>query len=318
MEDKLLIIDSNALLHRAFHALPPLKTKSGENTSAIYGFLLILFRAIKDLNPKYMVACFDLPQPTFRHEKYKEYKATRLKTPDEIKEQLPKMKEVLKAFDIPVFEKPGFEADDLIATISTEASKDKKIDVYILSGDLDVLQLVSKNIKAYTMGRGIKEMVIYDEEKVSERFGIKPGQMVDFKALIGDSSDNIPGVKGVGKKTASVLLNKFGNLDIIYKEAERDSEEIKPRIRELLLKSKDQAFLARSLVVAKRDVTLDFDIEKSQFGNYDRKKVEEMLRKFEFFTLLNRLPGADPSSRTAVHYGAEQKPEPQKTIQKLL
>jgi len=310
-KNKLLIIDSNALLHRAFHALPPLKTKSGLNTGAIYGFLLILFRAIKDLNPKYMVACFDLPQPTFRHEKYKEYKATRAKTPDEIKEQLPEMKEVLRAFNIPVFEKPGFEADDLIATISTRAGKDKKIEVYVISGDLDILQLVSKNIKAYTMGRGIKEMIIYDKEKVKERFGITPEQMVDYKALVGDTSDNIPGVPGIGKKTAAELLNKFENLDIIYKEAEKGNEGIKPRIKELLLENKDQAFLARYLVEVKRDVDIDFDIKKSLFGKYDRKNIEELFNKFEFFTLLNRLPGAGQRIE-------DKKPEPQKTIQKLL
>ncbi len=309
-KNKLLIIDSNALLHRAFHALPPLTAKDGRPTSAIYGFLLIFFRAIKDLDPKYIVACFDLPQPTFRHEKFKEYKATRPKTPDALVQQLPEMKDILRAFDVPVFEKPGFEADDLIATIATTAGKNKKTEVYVLSGDLDILQLVSKNIKAYTMGRGIKEMVIYDEEKVKERFGITPEQMVDYKALVGDTSDNIPGVPGIGQKTASELLNKFDNLDIIYKEAQKDSKEMKPRTKELLLQNKDQAFLARSLVEAKRDVEIDFDIKKSVFGKYDRKKVEDALKSFDFFTLLNRLPGNGTKTE-------EAKPEPQKIIQKL-
>lgn len=288
---RLLIVDSNALLHRAFHALPPLTTKKGEQTGAIYGFLLILFKAIKDLNPGYVVACFDTPAPTFRHQRFKEYKATRPKTPEEIKTQLPKIKEVLKVFEIPVFEKEGFEADDLIATISTRAEKENsQLETYILSGDLDSLQLVDENTKVYTLGKGIKETVVYDEERVLSRFNIKPEQMVDFKALVGDPSDNITGVLGVGKKTAADLLNQFGNLYNLYQDIEEKKVDIKPRIKEILLKNKEQAFFARSLVETKKDVDIDFNIKDCQFGNFNHRKVEDILSEFEFHSLISRLP----------------------------
>jgi DNA polymerase-1 len=298
MEDKekLLIIDSNALLHRAFHALPPLTTKNGEQTGAIYGFLLTLFKAIKDLNPNYIVACFDTGAPTFRHQKFEEYKAKRPKTPEDLKTQLPKTKEVLEAFGIPVFAKEGFEADDLIATISTRAEKENKhVETYILTGDLDTLQLVDENTKVYTLGRGIKDTVVYDEERVFSRFEISPRQMVDFKSLTGDPSDNIPGVMGVGKKTAADLLKKFKSLDNLYQKIQENKADIKPRIKELLSKNKEQAFFARTLVEVKKDVDIDFDIKKCRFGDFNQKKAEETLNRFEFHTLVNRLPALRPS-----------------------
>lgn len=289
-KDRLLIVDSNALLHRAFHALPPLKTKSGEQTGAIYGFLLAFFKAIKDLNPKYVVACFDTKAPTFRHIKFKEYKAQRPKTPDEIILQLPKTQEILKEFNVPVFTEEGFEADDLIATITHKAlEKSKNIDVYILSGDLDNIQLVNDSVRVYTLGKGIKDTVIYDEAKVFERFLIKPEQMVDYKALVGDASDNIPGVIGIGKKTAADLLQKFGSLENIYKKMERD-DTVRQKIKEVLIKYKKEAFLAKELVEMKNDVDIDFDIKDCYFGQFDSKKISEILARFEFHSLIARLP----------------------------
>ena len=207
METKrLIIIDSNALLHRAFHALPPLTNKKGELTGAVYGYLLTLFKAIKDLKADYVVACFDTKAKTFRHQEYKEYKAHRIATPDGIISQIPMAKEILEAFKIPVFAKDGFEADDLIATIATRAAEKDNLEIFILSGDLDNLQLVSDKIKVYTLGKGIKDTVIYDKNKVVERFGVTPEQMNDFKALTGDPSDNVPGVPGIGKKTAERIV----------------------------------------------------------------------------------------------------------------
>jgi len=289
---RLVIIDSNSLLHRSFHALPPLTTKKGEQTGACYGFLLTLFRAIKDLRPDFIVACFDTPGPTFRHEKFKAYKAKRPKIAEELSEQIPKIKRILKNFEIPVFEKKGVEADDLIATISKKAPQEQtypQLETYILSGDLDVLQLVTEQTKVYTLGRGIKETVIYDKEKILLRFGILPKQMIDFKALAGDPSDNIPGVPGIGKKTASELLKKFGSLEHLYQEIEKGETEIKPRVKEILLKNKEQAFLSQSLVTAKRDVSVDFNIKKCQFGKFNLRRVEKILKEFEFYSLINRL-----------------------------
>lgn len=301
MEEKkrLIIIDSNALLHRSFHALPPLTTKKGEQTGAVYGFLLTLFKAIKDLKPNYIIACFDTAAPTFRHKQFKEYKAQRPKTSEELITQIPKTKQVLTSFNIPVFEKEGFEADDLIATISQKASKEK-LEVYILSGDLDNLQLVNENIKVYTLGKGIKETVVYDREKVKTRFEVEPEQMNDFKALIGDPSDNIPGVLGIGKKTAAELLKKFNNLENLYQEVKKDNPEIKAKTKETLLKNKEQAFLSRSLVETKKDVALNINVTECEFGKFDRQKVESILKELEFFTLINRVPLLIPGSDSPV------------------
>ncbi len=300
MEQKkrLVIIDSNALLHRSFHALPPLTKKNGEQTGAIYGFLLTLFRIIKDLKPDFVVACFDLPALTFRHKEFKDYKAHRPKTPEPLSQQIPKMEEVLKNLGIPVFEKEGYEADDLIATIAKMAKTEKaapQLEIYILTGDLDSLQLVDDSIKVCTLGKGIKEMVIYDSEKVMSRFGIKPEQMIYFKALSGDSSDNIPGVPGVGEDTALDLLKKFYNLESLYREIKKGGADIKERVKDILLEKKEQAFFSLSLVTAKNDVPIDFKMESCRFGNFDYKKVEQILKDFEFFSLIKRLPELNPS-----------------------
>jgi len=290
MEDKkrLIIIDSNALLHRSFHALPPLTNKLGEQTGAIYGFLLILFKAIKDLNANYIVACFDLPQPTFRHKKFEQYKAQRPKTPDGIVSQIPTAKDILGSFKIPVFAKEGYEADDLIATIATKAEKDSE--VYILSGDLDNLQLVNERIKVYTLGRGIKDTVIYDTEKVISRFGVTPKQIIDFKSLSGDPADNISGVPGIGKKTASELIQKFGSVENLYGEIKQGMANIRPRIRDLLITHKKMAFLSLELVEMKKDVDIEFSLENCKFGKFNLKEVEEKFKQLDFNTLINRLP----------------------------
>ncbi|MCD6094752.1 hypothetical protein J7J39_02510 [bacterium] len=289
---KLLIIDSNALLHRAFHALPPLTTKKGEPTGAVYGFLLTFFKALNDIKPDFVVATFDTPAPTFRHKQFKEYKAKRPKVPEELTVQIPKIKEVLRAFNIPIFEKEGFEADDLIATIVKKISEEKRypgLETYILTGDFDTLQLVDKNTKVYTLGRGVKETVIYDREKVRERFKIKPSQIPDFKALAGDPSDNIPGVPGIGRKTATQLIEKFGSLENLYKEIEKE-KDLKPKIKESLLQNKEQAFFSRILAKTREDVPIDFEIKECQFDRFDEEKVKSVLKRFEFYTLIKRLP----------------------------
>lgn len=290
MEKRLLIIDSNALLHRAFHALPPLKTKSGQETGAVYGFLLTLFKAIKDLNANYIVACFDTKAKTFRHEKFENYKAHRPQTPSEIVSQIPIAKEILKALSIPVYAKEGFEADDLIATIASIAPADA---IYIVSGDLDNLQLVNDKIKVYTLGKGIKDTVIYDRMKVRERFGVEPSQMNDFKALIGDASDNIPGVAGIGKKTAAEIIERYGTIKNLYDELSTDTAVLKPRVKEALKKDKENAFMSRELVEMKKDIDVDFNIERCKFDpsgvGFDKKQVEQIFQKLEFKSLINKM-----------------------------
>lgn len=303
MDDKkrLLIIDSNALLHRAFHALPPLTNKSGQETGAVYGFLLTLFKAIKDLNANYIVACFDTKVKTFRHERFKEYKAQRPITPPGIVSQIPIIKEILGAFGIPVFAKEGVEADDLIATICKLVEVEKNLEVYIVSGDLDNLQLVNDKVKVYTLGKGIKDTVIYDKIKVRERFGVDPEQMNDFKGLIGDASDNIPGVKGIGKKTAAEIIERYHTIKELYSELSTDTAVLKPKVKEALKQNKENAFLSRELVEMKNDVDMSADfsaqggpaggwkIEDCKFGDFEKEKVEEIFKKLEFNSLIGRL-----------------------------
>ena len=302
MEDKkrLIIVDSNALLHRSFHALPPLMTKTGQETGAVYGFLLTLFKAINDLKADYIVACFDTKAPTFRKEMFADYKAQRPVTPSGIVSQIPVTKEVLEAFKIPVFAKEGFEADDLIATI---CAKNPDIEIFIVSGDMDNTQLVNEKIKVYTLGKGIKDAVIYDINKVIERFGVKPEQMVDYKALTGDASDNIPGVEGIGKKTAAEIIQQYGNIKNLYDELATDTAVLKPKVKEALKKNKEVAFMSYDLAKMKNDVNLDFSaqggpasgwkIEDCKFGIYDKNKIEEVFKKLEFNSLINRLPCQD-------------------------
>lgn len=293
----LIIIDSNSIIHRAFHALPPLATKKGELVNAVYGFLLVFFKAIREFGPDFAAAAFDLPLPTFRHKKFKEYKIKRPPTPEGILFQLPKIKEVLKCFNVPVFEKEGFEADDIIGTIAKLVQKSgisSGVETIILSGDLDVLQLVDSQTKVYALRKGVKDIVLYDETLVKEKYqGICPEQIIEFKALRGDPSDNIPGVKGVGEKTAIELIKKFGSIENLYLQLERKTEETKSisaRLKEVLLQEKEQAFLSRELSEIKRNVDIDFDLEICRWRKYEQKKVTQILEDFEFHSLVARLP----------------------------
>lgn len=284
---RILIIDGHSLLYRAFHALPPLSNIHGQQTNGVYGFLLILFKAIKDVKANYIVACFDTARPTFRHEKFDAYKAHRPETPGGIISQLPLLKEVLLAFSLPIFEKDGFEADDLIATIAQKAKGDAE--VFILSGDLDNLQLVDEQVKVYTMGKGIKDSVIYDKAKVIERFGVDPLQMNDFKALTGDHSDNVPGVPGIGKTTASALIKEYGSIKNLYAEIATDTALLKPKVKEALKANKEKAFLSLELVKTDSAVDIDFKMENCKFGAFDHEKVKQVFGKLGFNSLTGRL-----------------------------
>ena len=306
---RLLVFDSNSVIHRAYHALPPLTTKNGELVNAVYGFLLVFLRVIKEFQPDFIAATFDFPGPTFRHKKYKKYKAKRPPTPEALYGQIPKVKEFLKAFGIPVFEKEGFEADDIISTISYLASKKQAIprtETIIISGDLDTLQMIDSATKVYVLRRGVKDVVLYDKELVRKKFqGLNPKQLLDFKALRGDPSDNIPGVTGIGEKTAILLLLNFGTLENLYKEIEGDSkkaQKVKPRTKEILMLYKEQGFLSRELAQVQKNVPIKFNLKQCLFDeeNYDKEEVLQVFKKFEFYSLIKRLPGAeeDPPSLT--------------------
>jgi len=325
MENKskrLLVIDANSIIHRAYHALPPLTTKKGELVNAVYGFLLVFLKAIKDFQPDFIAACFDVKGPTFRHKKFKDYKAKRPPAPEELYQQIPKVKEVLEAFNVPVFEKQGFEADDLIGTISSLAPRKQvlpEIETIILSGDLDALQLVDSKTKVYALRKGVKDIVLYDENLVKERFqGLVPEQILDFKALRGDASDNIPGVTGIGVKTAIKLLLKFGSLENIYKELEENSEktkDLKPKLKEILLKYKEQAFLSKFLAQINKNVLSDFSLEKCRWRDYDKEKIVRLFKKFEFYSLLNRISeGEEDKSSSSPFAKAREINEKEKKI----
>jgi len=318
-EKKLVLIDSHALIHRAFHALPPLTTKKGERVNAVYGFFSVLLKVLKELKPDYVAATFDLPGPTFRHKEFEAYKATRVKAPDELYQQIGRVKEILKAFDIPIFEKPGFEADDIIASLATKSESESvkgrtRVKNIIVTGDLDTLQLISSRTNVYTLKKGIGDTLIYDEKAVNQRFGLKPEQMPDFKGLKGDPSDNIPGVPGIGDKTATELLKQFGTIEDLYKEIEKSKVKIPPKARlarlderergwakggmnqklvDKLIENKDQAIFSKYLATVKKDISLQLDWEKLKFKQYDFKKVADIFRELEFFSLIDRLPKLD-------------------------
>lgn len=290
--EKFVIIDGNALIHRAFHALPPLSTKKGELVNAVYGFTTILLKVLKDFKPEYIAATFDLAAPTFRHKEYDAYKATRVKAPQELYDQIPRVKDVVRAFNIPIFEKEGFEADDLIGTVSRKLHG-KPIEVIIVTGDMDTLQLIDDQTKVFTLKKGLGETITFGANEVLERYGLKPDQMIDYKALRGDPSDNIPGVPGIGEKTATELLQAFGTLDALYDAIEKNSsklKKIKPRVLELLQKNKKSADLSKKLATIILSVPIDFTLNACLTKTYDRQKVVDLFQELEFKSLLMKLP----------------------------
>jgi DNA polymerase-1 len=300
---RLLIIDANSLIHRAFHALPPFSTSKGEMVNAVYGFLSAFFKAINEFHPDYIAAAFDHPAVTKREKKFKEYKAKREKAPDELYAQIPKIKEVLGVFHVPVFEKAGFEADDIIGTIARLAPKRQAhppLETIILSGDMDLLQLVDKHTKAYAMRKGIQDSVLFDKKRVQERFGVGPEVLSDWKGLRGDPSDNIPGVKGVGEKTATQLLSSLGSLESLYSalKAKEEIPGVSLKLRETLLKEKDTAFLSRELATIERDVPLDFSLQALAWKGFDKKEAESVLKRFEFNSLASRIPDFSGKKKT--------------------
>jgi DNA polymerase-1 len=289
---KIILIDGNSLAYRAFYALPDtMRSTKGLTTNAIYGFTTMLLK-ILDEKPEFVAISFDRPEPTFRHKEYKEYKATREKAPPTLHEQFPYIKEVAKAFDIPIYEIAGFEADDVIGTLAKEAEA-QGFDVEILTGDLDPLQLVNDKIKVMTTRKGITDTVLYGEKEVEERYGgLKPNQLIDYKSLKGDTSDNIPGVPKVGDKTAIELLKEYGTLDNIYKHLDKIK---KPALKENLKNNLELAQLSKRLATIVTDVPLTIDFKLAKRGEIDwGGKVIPLFQEFDFDSLAkkyNKVPG---------------------------
>ena len=292
---KLVILDSHAILHRAYHALPSFTSPKGEPTGAVYGFASMLLKIIKDLKPDYMVAAYDLAEPTFRHAAYENYKATRPKTEEELSVQFGRSREVLETFHIPIYEEAGFEADDIIGTI-VEENKDKKdLEIVIASGDLDTLQLVSgSRVAVFTLRKGNEE-AIYDEKAVKARFGFDPALLPDFKGLMGDPSDNIMGVKGIGEKTAMALIQKFGPLEKILElaKSKKDAlkkEGFKDRVISLLAEGEEEALFSKTLATIRRDAPVKIDFKKAEWKSFDKEKLQALFRELGFSSLIARLP----------------------------
>lgn len=295
MTKKLVLIDSHALIHRAFHALPPLSSPTGQPTNAIYGFLSVLLKMITDVKPDYIAAAFDLAGPTFRHEEYDQYKAHRERGPDELYAQIPVVKEMLGVFGIPVYEQAGYEADDVIGSIAERTKDMPDLQTVIMTGDLDTLQLVQgESVVVFTLRKGVTDTVTYDEKAVHERFGLEPNQVTDFKGLKGDPSDNIPGVPGIGEKTASALIQAFGNIEDLYAAIDR-GETKKPLTEKLIAKlveNKDMAMFSKKLATIVRTVDVKFDLERTDWRNHlDIPAIEAKCQELGFYSLMKRVNG---------------------------
>ncbi|MDP3998891.1 MAG: 5'-3' exonuclease H3TH domain-containing protein [bacterium] len=325
--EKLVLIDGHAILHRAFHALPPLTTSGGQQAGAVFGFCSMLLRVIQDLKPGFLAVAFDLPKPTFRQKLYANYQAQRPQMAEELSSQVEVVHQVLQVMEIPIFEKEGYEADDLIGTLalaatgpvglhprptsSVSASRRQipagarwgspapatppppRIEVIIVTGDRDMLQLVEERVKVYAPIKGITQTILYDEKLVEEKYGLKPSQWVDYKALMGDPSDNYPGVTGVGPKTAMNLLKKFGTLEKIYE----NPSQLPEKLASSLIRDKEKVDLAKKLAQIDIDVPLEFDLGKCRLKDLKNPKVENLFEEFEFKSLWKRINGGKQTRR---------------------
>jgi DNA polymerase I len=288
--DVFLAIDANAIIHRAFHAYPStLQTKEGVQVNAVYGFTSMLLESLLQFKPKYVLCAMDTSKPTFRHQMYTEYKATRKAIDLSLVDQFPLVEEVLKSFNIPVLKREGFEADDILGTVSKYVHEGvwngENLDLYILSGDRDLLQLINDRTYVCLPNGNFKNLILYDRDKTIEKFGYSPEQVVDYKGIVGDNSDNIPGIKGVGDKTALGLLNRFGTLDEIY----RNINEVNGRFKTLLVEGIEQAEFSRQLATIDRDVPIDIHITDCILKDLDRNLLSSTFKKYEFRSLINRL-----------------------------
>jgi len=283
--ERLVIIDGNHLIHRAFHAIQsPLKTSWGEQTNALYGFGSMLLNILDAEKPDYLALTFDEKAPTFRHDEHEGYKATRAKAPDELHAQIPRVREMMQALQVPIFSQEGFEADDLIGTLATHAKK-KGLMVFIVTGDRDALQLINDHVFVVFPHKGYKDPEVMDRQKVIHKFGVTPEQIVDYKALMGDSSDNIKGVEGIGPKNAVKLLQEYGSLDGIYAHL----DEINGGNYDKLASGRDAAYFSQRMARIVCDVPIDFDSEKTRVSKLDFAGLKRFFETMEMRSLAKRL-----------------------------
>lgn len=285
----MLLLDANSLIHRAFHALPPLTTPSGAPSGALYGLASILIKIFRERPPRYAIAAFDHPKPTFREKEYRAYKATRPRVPDELISQIIEAHTLLGKFHVQVVEKAGWEADDIVATLAAKHAA-KGLQVVILSGDLDTLQAVKGNaVVVEVPQKGISDTVVYTEDKVEERFGTPPRKLADYKGLVGDVSDNIPGVPGIGPKTAAALLADYNSLEEMYEDI-REVGMSNAKLREKLLQHEKQALLSKKLAVLDTNTPVSVSLQEAEVGNpLEDGSVIEYLEILGFGSLARRV-----------------------------
>ncbi|WP_019640339.1 DNA polymerase I [Paenibacillus fonticola] len=299
--DKLILIDGNSIIYRAFFAMPPLNNSGGLHTNAVYGFTNMLLRLLQEEKPTHVMVAFDAGKVTFRHEGYEDYKGGREKTPPELSEQFPLTRELLESFGICWFELPGFEADDIIGTISRQAEEAGK-EVLVVTGDKDMLQVVSDKVKVALTRKGISEVEPYGPQEIKEKYGLAPEQIIDLKGLMGDPSDNIPGVPGIGEKTALKLLHQFGSVEEVLAR----TDELKGKMKENLVNHAEDARLSKQLATIHREVPIDRSFEDMIFQGLKEETAAPMLRKLEFKSLIERLSFGDGPGRTEAGEGTSQ------------
>lgn len=289
---ELLLVDGSALLHRAYHAYPKLTTKSGKIVNAVYGVASIFMSAMEQINPEYVSVAWDVAKPTFRHEMYIGYKAHRPKTDQDLIDQIPLVYEMLDAWDVNQVKREGYEADDLIGSMA-DKFKTQVDKVVILTGDQDIMQLIDKNVGVLVPGRGKDGSKLYMSEEVRERYQIDPAQIVDYKALVGDPSDNIPGVAGVGPKTAVQLLSKYEDVNGVYANIEKVADAVSPRVQKLLQDSKDSAYLSQELAQIKRDMEIDEKLDELEYMGAEKEELKEFFERMNFRSLVKRIFGEE-------------------------
>lgn len=283
MHNKIVIFDGNALMHRAFHAIPPLTTPNGEPINAVYGVFQMLFKVINDLNPTHIIFAFDTPEPTFRKKLLEDYQAQRARMDESLSSQFEKVYDALSSMGILILKKSGFEADDVIGTLASKLKE--KNEIIIVTGDRDILQLVDKNVSLLMPGRGLSDSKIYNKDETIERMGVLPSQIIDLKALVGDPSDNYKGIKGIGPKTAVNLIEKYHNLDNIYKNL----DDLSDRYKNLLIENRESAYLSQKLATIVCDVSIDFNLKNAEVKNLANDEVLSFFDLFGFKGLKKRL-----------------------------
>lgn len=292
-----MLIDGHAVIYRAFFGFPGLTNSAGQLANAAFGFSRILLTAIRDYEPEYIAVAFDNRAPTFRHKDFAAYKANRAEMPDELKPQIEMVKEVVKALNIPQFEIPGYEADDIIGTISRVLDlpeNEQKVMTVIVTGDRDTFQLVDTNTHVWLPARNKDQAATeYDAVGVETKMGVPPSLIIDLKALMGDASDNIPGVKGIGPKTAVSLIKEFGSLAGLYAALEKNTaaaQKLSPKMVEKLLAEKEAAFMSQALATIDRNVPLEFSLKDCKVCDYDKAVITDLFNSWGFKSLISSLP----------------------------